>query len=129
MWKLPSGTVHDVLESLPGYDLSRFHCTQCGNCCRMPGEVRLKGEDVSALAAFLDLSERDFIESHTRLTNDRKALSLKDTPDGSCCFLASDNTCRVNEAKPLQCRNFPFTWRYLNAVDVCPGVRACRIES
>ena len=121
-------TVHTVNELLQDYDLSRFKCTQCGNCCRLPGYVRLRGDDISALASHLTLSEENFIETYTRLTEDRQGLSLPEKADGACVFLAEDNSCMVNEAKPMQCRDFPFTWRYQNVVEVCPAVRACRIE-
>ncbi len=117
-----------MAEVLPGYDLSRFTCTQCGNCCRVPGYVRLTEGDVFAIAAFMDLDITSFVDAHTRLTDDRRSLSLHENDDGSCVFLADDNVCTINDVKPRQCRGFPFTWRYANVADVCPGVRACRVE-
>jgi Fe-S-cluster containining protein len=115
-----------VTEPLAEYDLSRFVCTQCGNCCRMPGDVRLGDDEVTALAEHLSLDERDFVDTYTRLTTDRRGLSLIDQADGACIFLEKDNSCRVNVVKPKQCRDFPFTWHYTNVVDICPGVQACR---
>lgn len=66
--------------------------------------------DIPALAAQLGVSEQDFIENHTRLAPNRKQLALLDKADGSCAFLAGDR-CSIYEARPEQCRTFPFAWR------------------
>ena len=84
-------------------------CQRCGACCRSPGEVRLTGEEVAKLAAFLALSEKDFIEQHTRLRKDRKGLALKERAEHSCIFL-DGNSCTVQAVKPQQCKEFPNRW-------------------
>jgi len=86
-----------------------LQCQRCAACCRWPGEVRLNDGEVAQLAAFLGLSEDDFIESHTRLRNDRKGLALKARPDHSCIFL-NGNACVVQPVKPQQCKDFPNRW-------------------
>lgn len=96
-----------------------YECQRCGACCRWPGEVRLTQADISRLAAFLGLSEWDFIQRYTRLRRDRTGLCLEDQPDGACVFLCGHD-CTVHAAKPDQCRQFPNQW-------TLPGIQGqCR---
>jgi len=90
--------------------LKRFTCTGCGACCRWSGSVLLDAGDINRLAEFLGLPEREFIAHHTRLAPNRKQLALLDQADGSCAFL-SGNRCSIYEARPEQCRSFPYAWR------------------
>lgn len=89
--------------------ISRFKCTGCGECCRWPGSVLLTDKDLSLLAGYLGLTERECIDQHTRLAPNRKQLALLDQADGSCAFLTGD-ACSIYEARPEQCRTFPFAW-------------------
>jgi len=86
-----------------------LQCQRCAACCRWPGEVRLTNGEVAQLAAFLGLSEEDFIETYTRLRKDRRGLALKARPDHSCIFLEG-NLCLVQAVKPQQCKDFPNRW-------------------
>ncbi|MBN2163995.1 MAG: YkgJ family cysteine cluster protein [Pontiellaceae bacterium] len=89
--------------------LARFQCAGCGECCRWSGSVLLEDDDIRAMAEHLGLSEQDFIRDHTRLAPNRQQLALLDQEDGSCAFLAG-NRCSVYEARPRQCRSFPYDW-------------------
>lgn len=88
-----------------------LECQRCTACCRWPGEVRVTDDEIRRMAEHLGLEERDFIERHMRLREDRRGIVLKDQPDGSCSFLA-DGACRVQAVKPQQCRDFPNLWRF-----------------
>ena len=106
-------------------DLSAFRCRRCGECCRIPGGlVRLREDECAALAAALGMDERTFIDRHTLLAPDRRSLVLRDHADGSCEMLDTDGLCRVQSAKPAQCRDFPLRWRNPDSFRVCPGLRA-----
>lgn len=97
-----------------------FVCRRCGACCRATGEVRLEPGEPPALADALGLSEEALIARFTRLTRDRRGLALTEQSDGACVFLGPDNACRVQQAKPRQCRDYPLRWhsRLLDAA--CP---------
>lgn len=102
-----------------------FHCQRCGNCCRQPGEVRVSDAECAAIAGLLGLSLAVFTERFTRLREDRHGLALVELPDGACAFLEGNPAaCRIQAAKPQQCRDFPFTWRYEDLERVCPASRA-----
>jgi len=105
--------------------LDQFECNGCGDCCRWGGLVCLTGMDISRLAGHLGLSEIDFIEKYTRLAPDRKQLALHDQSDGSCAFLEG-NRCGIYDARPTQCRTFPFSWSVSEGCPVLDGLLALR---
>ena len=72
--------------------IDNLHCRCYGACCRIKdGIVRVSDAEVARIAAFLGMSESDFIERETELAPGRKSLMLKSLPDGSCAYLAADN--------------------------------------
>ena len=96
--------------------LDRFSCSGCGECCRWPGSVLLTSDDICLIAEHLELTEKDFIDRHTRLAPNRKGLALLDQTDESCAFLKGDR-CSIYDVRPEQCRTFPFAW---NVAEGCP---------
>jgi uncharacterized protein len=98
-----------------------WKCERCTACCRWPGDVKVDATEVAGIAAFLELSEADFIGTYTRLRTDRKGLSLTEKADDSCIFL-SGNECQINEVKPQQCRDFPNKWNFPGWRQVCHAI-------
>ncbi|MFO1486871.1 MAG: YkgJ family cysteine cluster protein [Verrucomicrobiota bacterium] len=98
-----------------------YECDRCTACCRWPGQVRLTEAEISRLAAFLQLTEHDFIQRFTRLRADRRGLSLLDKPNGECIFLEQNN-CAVQAVKPQQCRDFPNLWNFPGFEKVCHAI-------
>jgi Fe-S-cluster containining protein len=98
--------------------LKTFECTGCGDCCRWSGSVLLTAGDINRMADALGLSEQAFIDRHTRLAPNRTQLALIDNPDESCSFLEGDR-CSVYEARPEQCRSFPYVW---SVSEGCPAL-------
>ncbi|MFN0128832.1 MAG: YkgJ family cysteine cluster protein [Verrucomicrobiales bacterium] len=98
-----------------------FQCQRCTACCRWPGEVRIREDEVAAIAGYLGLGVRDFVHGHTRLTGNRQGLSLLEHEDGTCVWLEGVD-CRLQPVKPLQCREFPNTWNFPGWRDVCRAV-------
>ncbi len=77
--------------------------------------------EITKLAAFKSLSEFDFIQQFTRLTQDRRGLALLDKPNGECVFLDGEN-CSVQSVKPQQCRDFPNLWNFPGAEKFCHAI-------
>lgn len=99
----------------------------CGACCRIKdGIVRVSDAEISRIAAFLDMTEDDFIAAETDIAPDRRGLVLKSRADGSCSFLTDANLCRINAVKPDKCRTFPFEWTNPDSASVCPALAAGR---
>ena len=92
----------------------RFECSGCGDCCRSRGRyahVYVNDGEQRALARHLDMSPAEFRAGFTFVDEDDW---VQLTTDGeACCFLdRRDNRCLVYDARPVQCRTFPF-WRDL----------------
>src|SRR6185295_16021048 len=88
----------------------RFACRRCGNCCSGKGSVVVVSpREVEALARVAGMTVAAFGERHTREAFGDTVLVDRD--DGSCEWLdrAEDGTtsCRVQDAKPDQCRAYP----------------------
>ena len=86
----------------------RFTCTQCGDCCTgAPGFVWLRDEDIETLAQALQLDVDTFEHRYVRRVGVRK--SLVEFPGGDCVFFDTEKRhCSVYQARPLQCRTWPF---------------------
>lgn len=102
--------------------LNGFHCARCGACCRWEGPVRLSEEEIDAIAEFLGMGVSHFLNEYTVLAPDRRCLSLTEREDGSCIFYDdAAKACRINDAKPKQCRDFPYRWRFPGWEKLCAG--------
>lgn len=99
-------------------------CTRCGACCRWPGYVRLAPGEAAAMAGWLGVTESVFVDRYTRLTADRRGLSLNEKADGSCVFLEGRNACRIQPVKPAQCVGFPNAWNFPGFDAQCRSIPA-----
>ena len=106
----------------------QFTCTQCGACCSgAPGFVWVDADEIAALAAAMQMDEETFRDRFVRRVGARE--SLIEYPDGDCIFLDPETRgCLVYEARPTQCRTWPFwssnlssqrAWR--ETCRACPG--------
>ncbi len=102
-------------------DNSGFACIACGNCCRPSGYVRLQENEAERIAEFLNVELDAFIQTQTRVTDDRRHLSLPEGADGVCDFLTPCNLCRIHSVKPEQCRGYPWRWRSDVLDPICAG--------
>ena len=105
-----------------------YQCQRCANCCRWPGEVVLTEADTVRIAGFLGLSPYEFVGRHTALRRNRQGLTLLAREDGSCEFLDGID-CRIQAAKPEQCRGFPNEWRFPGWRELCEAVEVQTGES
>jgi Fe-S-cluster containining protein len=106
-----------------------FECQQCGRCCTgAPGFVWVSREEVSRLAAALGLPASEFDRLYLR--RERGRLCLTERANYDCVLLdPATRTCRAYDARPTQCRTWPWwpenlrsqrTWR--RARRECPGI-------
>jgi Fe-S-cluster containining protein len=110
-------------------ELEDFHCERCGKCCTGAGFVNVTEEECAKIADFLGLSLVQFHEQYTRVAPGyERWLVDKEGPDQPCVFLMRDEkglaSCLIQgDAKPLQCRNFPFRWRRRGFEKWCEGMK------
>ena len=117
------------MSDLPWYQNGlQFQCSQCGDCCTgAPGFVWVNGEEIRALAELKQMELAAFEDQYVRKVGIRK--SLVEFPNGSCVFFNDDTRkCTVYDARPRQCRTWPFwdsnlsspeAWQH--TCEVCPG--------
>ena len=106
----------------------RFKCTGCGKCCTgSSGSVHLSQADIDRLADFFHLPAGTFARRYTRAVKGRRVLM--DKPDSAECIFLNQKTCSVYEARPTQCRTYPWwlsniqdeeSWR--EAGELCEGI-------
>ncbi|OFZ18275.1 MAG: hypothetical protein A2X94_07510 [Bdellovibrionales bacterium GWB1_55_8] len=92
----------------------RFKCLGCGKCCQARdtyGFVYLTKKDRQRLALHLQLSEKEFRRKYCEETDGWTHLK---NPRLDCGFF-KNNGCEVYEARPEQCRTWPFWPENMNA--------------
>ena len=115
----------------------RFECQGSGKCCTSHGEfgfVFLTKEDRERFAKHLNLTVSSFQKKYCDQTSGIWHLKENKTqPD--CMFLVK-NRCSVYEARPGQCRTWPFWPEVMNAKawkseveTFCPGVGKGKVWS
>lgn len=112
----------------------QFQCQGSGRCCVSHGgygNVYLTKEDRQRLSQHLGVSQGTFTRTHCEQKHE--IWKLKDRADKACVFL-QDKKCSVYEARPTQCRTWPFWPEVLEpkrwnkeVASFCPGVGKGRV--
>jgi Fe-S-cluster containining protein len=107
-----------------------FSCTKCSGCCRgEPGYVFLSKSDIDTLAKFHKMEYEEFIAHYCVTVDLGFALhySLREKKNGDCTLW--DGGCTAYEARPVQCKSYPFWARIVESDEVwrtesehCPGI-------
>lgn len=115
----------------------RWECQGSGKCCVSRGQygyVYVTKADRRRFAKHFGISTTEFTKKYCE--KDEGLFHLKEDPSkGECQFLV-DNQCSVYEARPTQCRTWPFWPELMNAKswnsevkNFCPGVGKGRVWS
>src|SRR5581483_6150179 len=105
----------------------QFRCTRCGNCCTgAPGYVWVDDDELRAIARRRGEPVEQVRALYTRVAH--RGRTLRERANGDCVFYEAGTGCTVYEARPRQCRTWPFwesnvrtprAWQQTCAV--CPG--------
>jgi hypothetical protein len=113
-----------------------FECQQCGRCCAGPeeGYVWATDEEITRMARYLDMNEKEFRKQYVRKVGRRQSLKEK-KPSHDCIFL-QEGGCTLYPVRPTQCRTWPFWQSNINTPDDwqwaarrCPGVNRGPVHS
>lgn len=115
----------------------RFECQGSGKCCTSHGEygfVFLTLEDRKRFAKFFKISSSAFTKKYCEKTDD--TWHLKEDPKNPDCMFLKNKRCSTYEARPDQCRTWPFWPEVMKAkswskdvASFCPGVGKGRLVS
>lgn len=116
-------------EGFP-YAFNPKACETCeGRCCTgESGYIYVTMNEITAIAELLNMDVNDFAIKY--LFKKGYKYSIKENQFGDsyeCVFYdRKTNGCKIYEARPVQCRTFPF-WDYFKTrveevKDECPGI-------
>lgn len=103
-----------------------FRCHRCGNCCTTGDPIRLRPEDIAAIARHLKIPLNKALKKYT-IADPVKPGALNFKHILPCKFYdKAAKGCKIYGARPWSCRIFPFLGIYgdENKVIVkqsCPG--------
>lgn len=111
----------------------KFKCMQCKNCCCLEGGVvLLSREDLEKLCKWAELTEGQFKKVYCRKLENADGkiyLCLKDKNKTECIFWNKEKGCEAYNARPVQCRTYPFWTKILESKSsweaekaFCPGI-------
>lgn len=116
----------------PGYPFTftPSACETCpGRCCTgESGSIWVQRDEVRAIAGVLKCSEADVLRDYTHRVGYRVSLNEKPWANGEFACVFYEDGCSIYEARPKQCRTFPFWPRYKRKrhlpelMEECPGV-------
>lgn len=81
---------------------AEYNCCKCGNCCKAYSTT-LSEHEVGSIATFLGLSRQEVFEKY--LSETTEGCEIK----APCGFLNANGACAIQECKPDECRQFPYT--------------------
>lgn len=131
MADIPTGD-EALREAIAGH----FECLRCGYCCKGDGIVRFGAGEAERMAAALGLERRKFLtEFAVHLDSRQWILRDRFVPgrlgvhgrEQWCIFLERHPDgrygCRLGDAKPRQCKIFPYDWTNPDSFETCAGLR------
>ena len=103
----------------------QYDCSRCRNCCKQYYGLVSK-EDLKKDATHLNMSEKEFINTYLIKDETENGYRTKHIP---CDFLNQDGSCKLDDCKPENCKNYPYTnqperlqslYSVLEVVGICP---------
>ena len=98
-------------ELKPGQKF-RFHCTQCGECCRNWKGIFLAPYDLFRIAKYLGMKPSEVMQRYCTLEMDSgsmlPAAALSPEDEGGACPFLKGNVCSIQPVKPDACALYPL---------------------
>ncbi|NOQ29745.1 MAG: YkgJ family cysteine cluster protein [Helicobacteraceae bacterium] len=112
------------------YSFNPSACKECaGKCCTgESGFIYIDAKEIEGIVTFLDIDKSIFLNMFTITNGSRVSLKEKIFEDSYDCIFFDREVmgCSIYEARPIQCRTFPFWGYFKNQIDElkeeCKGV-------
>ena len=114
------------------YSFNPKACDTCaGNCCiGESGYIWINKNECEELAKYLNIEVKDLVHNYLRKVGYNYSIVEKKLSENNyaCIFFDLEKRqCSVYEARPKQCRTFPFWDYFKNRVDEvkkeCPAIK------
>jgi Fe-S-cluster containining protein len=110
--KFKSAIIKFAKQKNPERDLPAIHekafvginCLNCANCCKTISP-RFNNTDISRIAKYLNIKEGAMVTKYLLYDKDGDYIA-NTTP---CPFLLPDNYCKIYDARPKDCKNYPYS--------------------
>jgi Fe-S-cluster containining protein len=115
-----------LADDLHNIAFEKIDCLDCANCCKSIPPI-LNDNDINRMAKHLGMKVSAFETTYIKTDGDGDRV-MNQSP---CTFLENDNRCRIYEARPKACREYPHTNNFeflknqkLHAINAeyCPAV-------
>ena len=112
------------------YSFNPDACATCqGKCCTgESGYIYVNKVEVEKIALFLEIPTRDFVAQYLFKKGYKYSIKERKVEESYECIFydSSANGCSIYEARPNQCKTFPFWDYYKTRIDElkieCPGI-------
>lgn len=112
------------------YSFNPKACDECqGRCCTgESGYIYISKQEMKKIAKLLEINLKDFIDEYLYKKDYKYSIKERQNGDSHECIFydASSNGCTIYDARPTQCKTFPFWDYYKTRVDElkleCPGI-------
>ena len=113
------------------YNFNPSACETCqGRCCTgESGYIYVTKEEILKIAELLKLEVNEFVKEYLFKKGYKYSIKeIKFNDSYECVFYNREsNGCNIYDARPLQCKTFPFWDYYKTRIDElkleCPGVQ------
>lgn len=103
-------------------------CSSCGaRCCRgNSGNIWVNSNDIYNICKLLGVNQIDGLRLFFQKRENQYTIreQLNDRNDYRCIFLNNLNLCSIYDARPSQCRTYPF-WEHFK-MDIDGLVQECK---
>lgn len=97
-------TVDPAVHAINEQVTAQIDCTACGNCCKT-FEAAIEDGEAGRLAAFMGITKAEFIEKYVEIDDLFDISVMHSSP----CIFLENNKCKVNDIKPYDCCDYPYT--------------------
>lgn len=129
----------ETMKTSEGFDFffDGSACDSCGGRCCIgePGFTWISPKEIEKLADLLQKPTEEVMDTYIVEAQNRYSLTEKSIGDNlfACIFFDTEKgACTIYEARPEQCRTFPFWDEYLIVKDDtyynCPGITPRKLK-
>ena len=108
----PEDIINASKHALKPGQTFRFHCTQCGDCCRHREDILLTPYDLFRIAGHLGITPGEVVktccEVYLGSSSHFPVVRLLPVGDEKACPFLKENRCSIHTSKPTVCALFPL---------------------